>query len=193
VIQRPCFQVPSITSPLFRARAHLAVIVLALVLPARGANAQESKSAVTATELVKLLDQMKLDSVAAQQDGQFVSALYLPGSQLLVVRGRFASAERATVLIERKMYRDVYTDLNSAAEAATKVFVSDLGANGLRFRRESNQPFDTADVAGKSYRFDGEWGKAKLSREDYTKAYQTADEQYNQMLQALIAELKKPS
>jgi len=182
------------TSPLFRARAHLAVIVLALVLPARGAHAQESKSAVTATELVKLLDQMKLDSVAApQQDGLFVSALYLPGSQLLVVRGRFASAERATVLIERKMYRDVYTDLNSAAEATTKVFVSDLGANGLRFRRENNQPFDTADLAGKSYRFDGEWGKAKLSRDDYTKAYQTADEQYNQMLQALIAELKKPS
>lgn len=183
------------TSRLTRAFCCLTFGALALTLTGSVASAQESKSAAAAVELVKLLDQMKLESVAAsQQDGHFVSALYLPGSQLLVVRGRFASADRATVLIERKMYRDVYTDLNSgASEAATKVFVSDLGANGLKFRRENNQPFDTADLAGKTYSFDGNWGKAKLSRDDYTKAYQTADEQYNQMLQALIAELKKTS
>ena len=30
------------------------------------------------------------------------------------------------------------------------MFVSDLGANGLRFKRENNQPFDTADLAGKN-------------------------------------------
>jgi hypothetical protein len=182
------------TSRLSRVCARVTVAALAVVLTGTIASAQDSKSAVAASELVKLLDQLKLDSVAAsQQDGHFVSALYLPGSQLLVVRGRFPSPDRATVLIERKMYRDVYVDLNSASEAAGKVFVSDLGANGLRFRRENNQPFDTADVAGKTYSFDGEWGKAKLSRDDYTKAYQTADEQYSQMLQALIAELKKSS
>jgi hypothetical protein len=182
------------TSRLTRAFFCLTFAALALSLTSSPASAQESKSSGAAVELARLLDQMKLDSVAAsQQDGHFVSALYLPGSQLLVVRGRFASADRATILIERKMYRDVYTDLNSASEAATKVFVSDLGANGLKFRRENNQPFDTADLAGKTYSFDGNWGKAKLSRDDYTKAYQTADEQYSQMLQALIAELKKTS
>ena len=182
------------TSPLLRAFHRASLIALTLLLTAAVAEAQDSKSAGAALELVKLLDQMKLDSVAASQEGgHFVSALYLPGSQLLVVRGRFASSDRAAILIERKMYRDVYVDLNSASEAATKVFVSDLGANGLRFRRENNQPFDTADLAGKTYAFDGNWGKAKLSREDYTKAYQTADEQYSQMLQALIAELKKTS
>jgi hypothetical protein len=182
------------TSHLLRAFRLLPLIALSLLPTAVGAQAQESKSASAALELVKLLDQMKLDSVAAPQEGgHFVSALYLPGSQLLVVRGRFASPDRAAILIERKMYRDVYVDLNSASEAATKVFVSDLGANGLRFRKENNQPFDTADVAGKTYSFDGDWGKAKLSRDDYTKAYQATDTQYSQMLQALIAELKKTS
>jgi hypothetical protein len=165
-----------------------------LLLGPVAASAQESKSAPAAGELVKLLEQMKLDSVAAvQAPNEFVSALYLPGSQLLVVRGRFASPDRATILIDRKMYRDVYTDLNSAAEASTKMFVSDLGADGLRFRRQNNQPFDTADMPGKSYAFDGDWGRAKISRDEYTKAYQTADEQYSQMLQALIEQLKKSS
>src|SRR5262245_30367687 len=171
----------------------LACAAILLVMPTLAA-AQDSKSAPVANELVKLLDQMKLDSVAAAQPGNhFVSALYFPGSQLLVVRGRFASPDRATILIDRKMYRDVYTDLNSAAEADGKLFISDLGADGLKFRRQNNQPFDMADMAGKSYSFDGDWGRAKLSRDEYTKAYQTVDEQYQQMLQALIDQLKKSS
>jgi hypothetical protein len=171
----------------------VACAALLLLMPVF-ASAQDSKSAAPASELVKLLEQLKLDSVAAAQPGNsFVSALYFPGSQLIVVRGRFASPERATILIDRKMYRDVYTDLNSAAEADGKLFISDLGADGLKFRRQNNQPFDTADMAGKSYSFDGNWGRAKLSRDEYTKAYQTADEQYSQMLQALIDQLKKSS
>ena len=170
-----------------------ACAAMLLLIPGLAAG-QDSKSAAVASELVKMLDQLKLDSVAAVQPGnQFVSALYVQGSQLLVVRGRFASPERATILIDRKMYRDVYTDLNSAAESTGKVFISDLGADGLKFRRQNNQPFDTADIAGKSYSFDGDWGRAKLSRDEYTKAYQTADEQYSQMLQALLEQLKKSS
>ena len=69
----------------------------------------------------------------------------------------------------------------------------DLGANGLRFRREENQPFDTADVAGRSLSFDGEWDRAKLSEQEYRKVFDETDAQYAQMLQALIAALKKPS
>ena len=94
---------------------------------------------------LKLLDQQKLDSVAAVHTDGFVSAFYVPG-QLLVVRGKFASPERANILIERKMYRDVYTDLNAAAEPATKLFVSDLGANGLKFRRDNGLSYRPEQV-----------------------------------------------
>ena len=168
------------------------VLVAALLLAPSFAAAQDSKSTPAAIELVKMLDDMKLDSVAAAHADGFVSAYYLPGSQLLVVHGKFASPERATILIERKMYRDVYTDLNSAAELTSKVFVSDLGANGLKFRRDNNnQPFDTVDLGNRSFRFDGDWGRQKLSRDEYTKTYTSTDEQYSQMLQALIAQLKK--
>jgi hypothetical protein len=157
--------------------------------------AQESKSATLATELAKLLDSRKLDSIAARgaAPDEYVGCLYFPGSQLLVVGAKYAAPDRMQQLLTAKNYRDIYIDLNSASVPQTKVFVSDLGANGLRFDREGSQPWDTVDLGGKSYSFDGDWGKAKISRDEYTKAYQTTDDQYTKMLEALVAELKKPS
>ena len=58
-------------------------------------------------------------------------------------------------------------DLSGASDLKTRAFIMDLGANGLRFKREDNQPFDTADLGGKSYQFDGEWGRAKMSEDEY--------------------------
>ena len=171
----------------------LSLMVLAglLLVPAR-VSAQDSKSAAVAAELTRLLDQMKLDSVAARQGtDQFVAALYFQGSQLLVVGARYSSPDRITYLIGQKQYRDVYADLSSASEQATKVFVMDLGANGLKFKRENKEPFDTVDSSGNSIAFNGERGK--LSEDDYRKAFATSDEQYAAMLQALLAALKKPS
>ena len=52
---------------------------------------------------------------------------------------------------------------------------------------------DTADVRGKTYKFDGEWSKAKISQDEYLKTYTATDEEYAQMLQSLISALKKPS
>ncbi len=74
-------------------------------------------------------------------------------------------------MLKQKAYRDVYVDLNGIPDT-TKVFISDLGANGLRFKRENNQPYDTVDVGGKTISFDGDWGKAKISEQEYTKTWQ---------------------
>jgi len=171
----------------------LTVIALAGLLFAPSALlAQESKSASVAGELTKLLDTMKLDAVAARQGtDRFVAALYFQGSQLLVVGANYSVPERINLLIGQKQYRDVYADLSSASEQSTKVFVMDLGANGLKFKRENNEPFDTVDSSGSSVAFNGERGK--LSEDDYKKAFASSDEQYTSMLQALLAALKKPS
>jgi hypothetical protein len=171
----------------------LALVVLAgsLVGPSPLA-AQDSKSTAVAGELTRLLDDMKLDAVAARHGtDQFVAALYFQGSQLLVVGGRYSAPDRLQYLIGQKQYRDVYADLSSASEQATKVFVMDLGANGLKFKRENNEPFDTVDSSGASVAFNGERGK--LSEDDYRKVFTTSDAQYTSMLQALLAALKKPS
>jgi hypothetical protein len=166
-----------------------------LLLAPRLSLAQESKSAPLAAELCKLLDAQKLDSIAARQVGdQYVGALYFSGAQLLVVKGKFPSASRMDDLLGKKEFKEVYMDLSGASDQQTRQFVMDLGANGLRFKREDNQPFDTVDVGSKTYKFDGEWGgKAKITEEEYRKTYAQVDEEYAQMLQALIAQLKKPS
>lgn len=164
-----------------------------LVAPALAA-AQESKSSLLVIELVKLLDAMKLDSIAAKVDSdQYVGALYFAGSQLLVVGARYSVPPRMDAQLAGKNYRDVYIDLNSASIPASKVLVSDLGANGLRARRENNQPYDTVDMGGKSYAFDGNWDRAKISEQEYTKAFQAGDAEYARLLQALVAQLKKTS
>ena len=172
------------------------VLLLSGLLLAPGlAFAQESKSAPLAAELCKLLDEKKLDSIAARQMGdQYIGALYFSGVQLLVVRGKFGSASRMDDLLGKKDFREVYMDLSGASEQQSRTFIMDLGANGLRFKREDNQPFDTVDVGPKSYRFDGEWGgKAKISEDEYRKTYAATDEEYARMLEVLIAAVKKTS
>ncbi len=176
------------------ALAAFLVLLAGVVWAPAAAFGQDSKSAALASELARLLDEQKLDSVAAQQaDDTYVGALYFPGTQLLVVGGKYASPARMKDLLSKKDYREVYMDLSSASDQKTRVFIMDLGVNGLRFKREDNQPFDTADVAGKSWTFDGDWGRAKISEDEYRKSFTTTDEQYAQMLQALITALKKTS
>ena len=157
--------------------------------------AQESKSAALAAELCKLLEQNKLDSIAAQEaENQYVGALYFAGTQLLVVRGKFSTRARMAHLLETRDFKEAYMDLSGASELQSRAFIMDLGANGLRYKREAaNLPFDSADVAGKSYRFDGEWAKAKITEADYKKTFTTTDAEYAHMLQTLIDALKKPS
>jgi hypothetical protein len=171
-----------------------ALAVVMLYPGIASAQAPASKSAPLATELVKLLDSMKLDSVAGSRSAdEYVAAMYFPGSQLVVVNAKTNVPDRMKYLILQKSYKDLYVELNGAVDQQSKVFISDLGANGLQFKREKNQPFDTVDATGKTTAFDGDWRKAKLSEQEYTKIYVSQDEAYSQMLQALLETLKKPS
>jgi hypothetical protein len=174
------------------ARGLSLLVPACLLLAPPALLAQDSKSAAVVKELTQALDEMKLESVAAKHGpDRYVAALYIAGSQLLVISAKYSSPARLDSLISKKEYQEVYADLSSASEQASKVFVMDLGANGLRFRRGTNEPFDTVDTAAGSVAFNGERGK--LSEDDYRKAFATSDEQYMSMVQALVAALKKPS
>lgn len=174
------------------ARGSLAAFVaLSFALPA---SAQDSKSAPLARQLAAALDAAKLDSVAAKDPDApdvFVAALYFPGMQLLAVSGNYSAPQLLNDRLGKKEYRDVYLDLNGAATA--KTFIEDPGADGLKAKRENNQPFDQAEMAGKRTMFDGDWKRQKMSEQDYTKAFSAADDRYAQMLTALLAQLKKTS
>src|SRR5687768_16044366 len=154
--------------------------------------AQESRSAGLAKELVALLQGRKLDSIAARSpaaDDQFVAALYFPG-QLLVVSARHAAPPILNGKLARTEYRDVYIDLNAASISESKVLISHLGADGLKSKREANQPFDTEHAHCNDIRSDGNWSADKMSEQDYTKRFVQAEESYAPALQVLIRALK---
>ena len=131
---------------------------------------QESHSAPLVNELTKLLASQNLDSIAASDSESYVGALYIPGSQLLVVRAKVPLKDRMTYLLINKMYKDAYVDLNSTSDAATRVLISDLGANGLQFKNEKDQPFDMVNIGGRALAFDGKWGgKDNVSRDEYVE------------------------
>jgi glutathionyl-hydroquinone reductase len=158
------------------------------------ATAQESKTLVLAKELTQLLDAAKLDAIAAKDPSApdtFVAALYFPGSQLLVVSAKYQVPVLLNDKIAKGEYKDIYTDLNSAFVEGTKCFVMDIGADGLKAKKDEAR-YDTCDIGSKSYMFDGDWKKQKLaSEEDYQKAYSDADGRYQKMLTVLIAQAKK--
>src|SRR5258705_12389943 len=104
-----------------RGLALAAVLVLAPAV----ATAQDSKSATSVIELVKMLDSMKLDSFAVKggSPNEYIGALYFPGSQLLVVIAKFDTPWRADSLLVQKNYRDCYIDMTSASLPESKTFV----------------------------------------------------------------------
>ena len=169
----------------------------AFVIGACGvAAAQETKSAPLAKQLASALTAAKLDSVAAKDPvhpNHYIGALHIPGVQLLVIAAEYPAPALLDPRIEKGEYRDVYIELNAASVPASKVFVEDLGANGLFAKPADNNPMDMYEASGKRLMFDGEWGRQKVSEQEYMKAFAGADERYAQMLTALIAQLKKPS
>src|SRR5262249_35127667 len=108
-----------------------------MTLSATAAAAREgqtSKSAPLAHELAQQLDQAKLEHIAARDPNdptRFVGAMYFPGLQLITVAGKYS----VPVLLNEKLlnhdYKDVYIDLSSASDRASRITVEDLHADGL--------------------------------------------------------------
>ncbi|HZR23977.1 MAG TPA: hypothetical protein VFA59_10345 [Vicinamibacterales bacterium] len=168
----------------------------AALLLSTPAFAQEPKSAALAKQLTAALDAGKLDAVAAKDPESpdvFYAALYFPNAQLLVVSAKYSAPQILDARLAKKEFRDTYIDLNSASIPSTKVFIMDVGADGLKPKGGDNQGVDTVDDGGKTMAFDGDWKKQKISEQDYQKAFSNADGKYSQILTALIAQLKKTS
>jgi hypothetical protein len=176
-------------------KAALIVAVLFAATPV-AALAQESKSAPLVKQLAAALDAAKLDSLAAKDPSNsdvYVGMLYFPGVQILAVSAQYTVPALLDARLSKREYRDVYLDLYSAGVAGTKVFITDLGVDGIKARTDNDAAPDGYDAGGRLTSFDGEWRDQKMSEQEYQKAYAAADERYSQMLTALLAQLKKTS
>jgi hypothetical protein len=167
-------------------------VVLSLSTPVL---AQESKSTPLARQLAAAMQAGKIDSIAAKDADAadvFDAALFFPG-QLLVISGKYSAPQLLTERLGKKEYRDVYMDLNGAASPGSKVFIQDPGADGLKAKRDENQPFDIVEIGGKQTMFNSDWKGQKLSEQDYQKAFADADDRYAKILSALLSQMKKTS
>jgi hypothetical protein len=179
--------------PLFGAALVVSMGVLAIGLQTVVFAKQSPRSGSAAKELTAALEAAKLDSIAAADPADpssFVAALYLSGSQLLVVSAKYAAPSLLTAKIKSKEYRDVYIDLSSASVAGSKVFIIDQNCDGLISKPGEAAP-DTWEADKQSVAFDGEWRKAKMSEEDYMKTYAQADERYSKLIALLTAQAKQ--
>lgn len=151
---------------------------------------QASTSAPLARQLAQALDAAKLDSIAAPNPatGGFVAALYIPGTQLLVVSGKFESSDIGTHRIGKKEFRELYMDLMGASVAGSRLFATDVSCDGFSFKPDGDAPGDTWERDNKTQVFEGA-KKSKLSDEQYLKVYSEADTQYAQILQLLLSQV----
>jgi hypothetical protein len=175
-------------------RSCVACVAAVLCLATAPSAAQSPKSATAAKELTRLLESAKLDSIAAADPanpGAFVAALYISGSQLLVVSARYAAPSLLTAKIKTKEYRDIYIDLSAAAMAGTKEFIIDSNCDGLMSKPGDNGAPDSWEHGKQQVSFDGEWRKAKMSEEEYMKAYLEADERYARLIALLTTQVKQ--
>lgn len=178
---------------IIRTRPYVTVAVLFLSLNSISAR-QSAKSAPAVKELTQALDAAKLDSIAAADPSDpsvFVAALYIQGSQLLVVSAKYAAPPLLTAKIKTKEFRDIYMDLSAASVAGSKVFIIDQNCDGLASKPEGDAAPDSWEAGAQQLTFDGEWRKAKLTEAAYGKAFSDADERYTKIVALLTAQVKQ--
>ncbi len=176
---------PGLIRPLFAAAVCLLTCAAALIA------GQDSKSAAAAKELAQLLDSAKLDAIAVADPGApgtFIAAISIPETQLLVVSAQYAAPSLLADKIKAADFRGVYMDLHAAGNPGSRIFVQDIGPDGLSVKEDNG---DSWEAGGKTTTFDGQWKKTKLSEAQYGKAAADADERYAKMLGLLLAQIKQ--
>ena len=171
--------------------------VAAAILCAAPVGAQPSKSAPLAAELVRQLEQRKLQVVAAkdpERPGFFVAASHIPGVQLLFVSARSAAPDYVDYVLGASRYDEVYASLNGASLPDGKVFVQDMGSNGLLPKPDNGGP---ADIVYRNVTtmtvFNGDWKKQKLNEREYGETFAAIDTSYARALSLLLQQLKGPA
>ena len=152
-------------------------------------SAPDASSPALASELMSLMQAKALQSFAARmpdQGDQFGAALAFPDVQLLVVTARHPSPDRLAAEVAQKQFSDVYSELQSGTTKESRTFFQDLGADGLA----TGGGIDVMYERGVQTVFDGNWKRAKLSREEYGTRLAAADKRYGELLDVLIAALK---
>jgi len=174
----------------------IATIALLLGIALPGA-AQTPSSASLARELVGVLQERQQLDVAVRLQGaddRFAAALYVPKSELLVVIARYPVPVLLQEEIYNQQYRDAYMALHGAGASEGKLFVEDIGANGLAAKTGEDGRFDIIyqDVTQRTL-LTGDWKEQQISEEEYNARFDAVEATYTEALTALLGQLRKTS
>jgi hypothetical protein len=156
-----------------------------------------AQSVAAAKDVVDLMTKAKKDCVVTEHNavfGGYVAALLIPGAKLTVVTARFKDTTSMTYKMYQKDCMGAYEDLTSAVDGMDRVIVDDIAGDGLIAMPKKDVPRDTITRDGKTMKFDGDKNalkQAKMTADDFNKAFTAADETYAQLLLLLSKELKK--
>jgi hypothetical protein len=172
----------------------LALFGAAMCMATPAIQESHSSSAASAEELVRLMQQQKLDAIAARdtiQENRYAAALVFPGAQIMSITGIYPVPVLMDERLLRRDDREAYVELNRAAERQGRLFVQDLGADGLHAAPPAPGRVDVVfvDIDTRTI-FSGDWKPQQLSRDEYLKRFAEADGRYARALQALVQELK---
>lgn len=172
------------------AAALLATCTLALGLQESSLRTSQQQAA----ELVRLMSERKLSAFVAAdpgEEGRFVAAMHIPGSQLLVIRTRYAAPSLLHERILAGDFTQIYTDLHSAGERDGRLFLMDAGADGLTVGSQDHQGVDVSwrDARDQTM-FNGDWKAQKLTESEYRKRFAEQERAYADMLGVLITALR---
>jgi len=172
----------------------LIVVSSTIGLAAAIAHGQTLVSANAARELRQRLDAIGVTAIAAKdprQSGVFVAALYVPASQLLVVRARHPSADAVAYRIDAKQFRDVYLDLQATPTPQEKFFVQDSGADGILDTRPGSGDIDVLYEDGvRQIVFNGSPRAQHVSDAEYKAKRSAADAEYARLLGLLTGAVR---
>jgi uncharacterized protein YeaO (DUF488 family) len=175
------------------------VLSLALTLLLAGAASLHAQapfaSAAAVRDLVHVMDQYRLDAIAAADPadpGTFVAALYIPGSQLLVLSARHPSAEAVADRIAMRRFREVYLDLQGTPTPRDKFFVQDSRADGILSAFPGSGDVDVLYEDGvRRTLFNGDIDAQHLTSAEYDARLAAADARYARLLILLASAARR--
>jgi hypothetical protein len=178
-------------------RAQAILMLTLLMVAATVVHGRAFASADAAAALVQLLDGAGLNAIAAEdpaEPGTFAAALYIPGSQLLVVSARHPSVDGIRHRLATKQFREVYLDLQASPTPDGKFFVHDSGADGILSARPGSGEVDILYEDGtRQTLFNGDVRGQQLTDAQYDARLAAADEHYARVLKLLASAIQRQS
>ena len=118
------------------------------------------------------------------EPGRYVAAMLFPKVQLLVISAKSSATEYIAAELAAGRHEKVYDALHQA-EPATKLFVQDMGGDGLR-GMEGGLADLVYERGTTQHILDGNHKTARLSEKDYAALHRRLDDQYARLLSLLV-------